>query len=234
MRISAYLSRAGYASRREAERLIEDRLVYINGKNIDTPVAFVEEGDFVRVGSKQIKLQESKLWMYNKPKGEMVGVANELDIKTGKVSVFDNVKKFITSRHIIPIGRLDINSEGLLLFTNDGNIAQQMMQPKNNYARKYVVKVVGDKKGFDKLKEYAINGVIIAGIKYKSFKIKLSKKNNSDSKYFWYEITLFEGKNREVRKIFTYVGLKVLRLIRIQFGKYRLGNLASGEVVKID
>ena len=225
MRICAFLSRAGYASRREAEKLIEDHTIYINGKVVTSPIKFVHENDYVKAGNKRIQIKESKLWIYHKPIGEIVGVLNEKDIKNNKKSIFTNVKKYISARHIIPIGRLDLNSEGLLLLTNDGNIAQKMMLPKNNYLRKYEVKISGPKEGFDKLKELSTNGVKIKGIRYKPFKIKLSRKNNINSNYFWYEITIFEGKNREVRKTFDHVGLKVLRLIRTQYGNHKLNNL---------
>lgn len=226
-RISKYLGRVGACSRREAERLIEQGCVSVNGSVITTPVTFVDDTDDIAInGISLSKKTENprRVWCYYKPNG-LVTTHNDPE---GRPTVFDNLPK--TMPRVISVGRLDLNSEGLLLLTNDGAFARMAEHPSTGWKRVYKVRVFGvfEKDMFNPLKR----GVTIDGIHYKSVIIEIASdiSPNVMPRNFWLIITLTEGKNREIRRLMEYVGLRVNRLIRLSYGPFDLGSLKPGEI----
>ena len=227
-RIAKLISDRGHCSRRKAEALISEGVVFVDGIKVESPSQkFLEDSEII-VDKKNIPLniEKPKLWIYYKP----VGLITTHDDPQNRPTVFDNLPiKF--DKKIISIGRLDINSEGLLLLTDSGEIARYFELPSSNLERIYRVRAFGKF-----TKEMAIEiekGVTISGIKYRPGKI-IHLKDKQNSQNNWFEISLFEGKNREIRKIFRHFGLEVNRLIRISYGPYRLGELNPGNIVEAE
>lgn len=216
-RVAKFIAASGICSRREAERLIAAGEVTIDGSIITSPAINVTDQNVILVKGKlaQKPLNE-KLWGYYKPVG-MITSHNDPEKRS---TVFEALKDKLP--RVISIGRLDINSEGLLLLTNSGRIAHYMESPKNNIERTYLVRAYGD---CNKVRFFG-KPIVIEGIKYTPKSIKLVQLVKSNS---WFEVVLAEGKNREIRKIFEHFGLKVSRLIRTKYGKYELGDLKSGQ-----
>jgi 23S rRNA pseudouridine2605 synthase len=212
-RLSKIINKSGLCSRRDAEKLILDGKVYVNGKVIKEVVTFASLDDVITVEGKQINLEEkiTRLWIYNKP----VGLITTHRDTHGRQTVFENIKGL---PRVISIGRLDKMSEGLLLLTNDGNLARKFELPSNKIERVYLVQAIGNHNAILSAK-FPIE---IDGIIYTPSKIVM-KKNG------WFEVTLISGKNREIRRIFGYFGLRVEKLIRIKYGPFVLGNLKPGE-----
>jgi 23S rRNA pseudouridine2605 synthase len=222
--IAKVIARRGYCSRREAERLIKDGDVKVNGTVINTPLVFITD-ESIKVKDKLLNPQEkTKLWLFNKPKGYLVSNSDLQNRKT----IYDILPASIP--RVVSVGRLDMNTEGLLLLTNDGKLANFIAHPSTAWKRVYRVKAHGFWKEIDFLK-YEKKGVIIDGIKYAPFKIEVEK--SSDTTNVWLRVTVTEGKNREVRKIMDFLKLTVMKLIRISFGTFNLGNLPSGAVKPI-
>ncbi len=226
-RVAKYIASSGLCSRRMAESLILAGKVTVDGKIITTPALNIEKNNIVEVDGKIIKPQEQvKLWLYYKP----VGLITTHKDPYNRPTVFDSLKASLPG--VISVGRLDLNSEGLLLLTNSGKLANQLELPKNNFERIYKVRAYGDHAGIlDAIKNGTINNITIEGLTYRPKKFAFLKKNNSNS---WFEIVLAEGKNREIRKIFEYFNMKVNRLIRTHYGKYRIGKLKPGEFIEVD
>ena len=224
IRIAKFIAKAGAYSRRDAEKLIFEGKVEINGRTIDSPAIFVSQKDKILADGKIIKLNETtRIWLLNKPKGY---ITTSKDPQKRK-EVFDLLPSKID--HLIPIGRLDLNTEGLLLFTNNGDFSRYMEHPKNKIIRKYKIKVRGK---VEKEKIDEINGeMIINNIKYKIINAELMSYSQSNS---WLTIEIAEGKNREVRKIFEYLGIQINRLIRIKFGPFELGQIKKGEYIELN
>ena len=222
-RIAKYLARCGVASRREAERLIEQGRISINGEDVVSPATLVEGDEDIRFDGEKVKAKDkTRVWLYYKPNGLVVSHKDEKDR--------DTVFKFLPDwmPRVISVGRLDLNSEGLLLLTNDGELSRQLELPSNGWSRRYRVRVHG--KIIDKRLEELQKGVIIEGIEYAPCKIVVDSKQGTNA---WLTITLNEGKNREIRKLMGFIGLDVARLIRISYGPFQLGNLKEGEVKEI-
>ncbi len=221
-RIAKVIARSGYCSRREAEKLIADGSVKVNGVVIDSPALNITDQS-IKINDKLLNMKEkTRLWLYNKPKGSIVSVnSDKKDVPT----IFDLLPKNMP--RVIAIGRLDINTEGLLLLTNNGELSNFIGSPKTAWTRHYRVRVHGklNKKRFEDL---AKNGPIIDGIKYKPLKIKVEKEG--DSANSWLQVSLTEGKNREIKNIMSDLGLNVTRLIRTGFGPFHLGKLDTGFV----
>lgn len=222
-RIAKYMARRGVCSRRQAEELIKQKRVTVNGRLIESPALNVEGTEEILLdGEKLPQIQQTRVWLYHKPVGLLTTHKDTADRPT----VFDNLPPDMP--RVISVGRLDLNSEGLLLLTNDGELSRKLELPQNGWSRRYKVRVHG-RVNSDKLKELE-NGVVIDGVQYGKVKIELESQNGSNS---WLLITLNEGKNREIRKLMRFIGLDVARLIRLSYGPFQLGSLQKGEVKEV-
>ena len=222
-RIAKYLARSGVCSRREAEKLILQQRVTVNGKLIETPAFNVEGTEKIKLdGEKVAAPEQTRLWLYHKPTGL---VTTHSDTQ-GRPTVFDNLPAGLP--RVISVGRLDLNSEGLLLLTNNGELSRLLELPQNAWSRRYKVRVHGmlDKKKLADLE----NGAVVDGVQYGSVKITIESEQGSNA---WLSVTLSEGKNREIRKLMKSVGLEVARLIRLSYGPFQLGALKKGEVKEV-
>jgi 23S rRNA pseudouridine2605 synthase len=222
-RIAKYLSRAGVCSRRDAERLILEGRVSLNGKILTSPAQNVVEGDKIyvdkiRVGAKE----ETRLWRYHKPRGLVTSHKDE----KGRDTIFDHMPDDMP--RVMSVGRLDLTTEGLILLTNNGELARHLELPATGWTRKYRVRAFGviTQGQLDKLAD----GIKVDGVFYNSIKAKLEKEQGDN---VWIEMTLTEGKNREIRKVLEHLGLKVNRLIRVSYGPFILGKLEEGEAQEI-
>ena len=222
-RIAKVIARDTKYSRREVEKLILDGRVKIDETIIYKPNVNVTSTNTILLDNKKINFkQQIQLYKYYKPRGFLVTHSDPENRNT----IFDNLpKKF---ENMITVGRLDYDSEGLLLMTNSGDIKRKMELPNNNWKRIYRVRVYGkvSKDIVLKLRK----GLKIKTIQYKPIDTKIDNESNS---YTWLTMTLTEGKNREIRNIFEYFGMSVTRLIRIAYGPYKLNKLMKGEVAKI-
>ncbi|MBN8530492.1 MAG: rRNA pseudouridine synthase [Alphaproteobacteria bacterium] len=222
-RIAKRLARAGLCSRREAEAWIAAGRVKVDGKVITSPALNVTDANLIHVDGKPIAAKEAtRLWLYHKPKGL---VTTHKDPES-RPTVFDALPKEMG--RVISIGRLDLTSEGLLLLTNDGELARHLELPSTGWTRRYRVRVFGtpDAKSLEKL----ARGMTVEGISYGSIEAKVEQGDKSNA---WLAVSLQEGKNREIRKVFEALGHKVSRLIRVAYGPFQLGKLPSGEVKEI-
>ena len=222
-RIAKVIARDTKYSRREVEKLILDGRVKIDETIIYKPNVNVTSANTILLDNKKINFkQQIQLYKYYKPRGFLVTHSDPENRNT----IFDNLpKKF---ENMITVGRLDYDSEGLLLMTNSGDIKRKMELPNNNWKRIYRVRVHGkvNKDIVLKLRK----GLKIKTIQYKPIDAKIDNESNS---YTWLTMSLTEGKNREIRNIFEYFGMSVTRLIRVAYGPYKLNNLIKGEVAKI-
>ncbi len=222
-RIAKVIARAGLCSRREAERWITDGRVKVDGKVLDSPATTVTAKNMVLVDGKPLpEREDTRLWRYHKPSGLLT---TNSDPK-GRATIFEKLPE--TLPRLISIGRLDLNSEGLLLLTNDGELARRLELPSTGWVRRYRVRVHGrvDQEALAKLEK----GVEVEGVKYGSIKATLDRQQGANA---WLTVGLAEGKNREVRKVMEHLGLPVSRLIRIAYGPFQLGNLSRGEVEEV-
>ena len=222
-RLSKVIARNTSYSRRQAEKLIDEGRVSVDGKKIISQGINVSENNKIFVDKKLInRSTDIQIYIFHKPRGCLVTHNDPSNRKT----IFDFINK--KYRNLITVGRLDYNSEGLLILTNDGQLKREFELPKNNYQREYKVKIQG------KITDYIISkiskGITVRGQKYKSIEIK---KINETSTYTWIKMILTEGKNREIRKIFDSLNMTVTRLIRVSYGKYRLGKLQKGGLIKV-
>ena len=225
-RLAKKIAESGIASRREAERLIKAGHVKVDGEIINTPIFFVSDKNLITVNGQQIpkKIHDIIIWKFYKPTGV---ITSRRDSK-GRPTVFDYFNDI--NERLLYVGRLDCNSEGLLLFVNDGNLARKMELPKTKLKRTYRVRIFG--KLSEEAKKRLIRGVTIDGIRYGGITIE-EENPASKSKNRWMKITLSEGKNREIRKLMQYFGCTVNRLIRVSYGPFELGKLQPGKFVKV-
>jgi len=222
-RLAKFLARSGVCSRREAENLIAQKRITVNGETVETPAFLVSGNETVLLDGEKIKAKEkTRLWLYHKPSGLITTHKDEKNRDT----VFAHLPAGLP--RVISIGRLDLNSEGLLLLTNDGELSRALELPENGWSRRYKIKVHGTVNE-KKLKELE-KGTIIDGIEYAPCKITLDTIQVSNT---WLTITLTEGKNREVRKLMSSIGLTVARLIRLSYGPFQLGSLKKGEIREV-
>jgi 23S rRNA pseudouridine2605 synthase len=222
-RIAKVIARAGVCSRRDAERLIAEGRVTLNGKRLDTPAVNVTEADRVTVdGAPLPHAQTARLWRYHKPKGR---VTTHRDPE-GRPTVFEALPPELP--RVISIGRLDFNTEGLLLLTNDGALARHLESPANGWLRRYRVRAHGDisQAELDKVQD----GVEIEGIRYGPIEARLDRVKGAN---VWITLGIREGKNREVRKVMEHLRLGVTRLIRLSFGPFALGDLEVGQIEEV-
>lgn len=222
-RIAKRMARAGLCSRREAEAWIAEGRVKVNGKVIKSPALNVSEKDAIVVDGKLLQAREAtRLWLYHKPAGLVTTHKDEKDRKT----VFDALPKGMP--RVISIGRLDLNSEGLLLLTNDGALARKLELPSTGWIRRYRVRAYGSIA--PSMIEEMKKGVVVAGVHYGSVEAVLDSQKGNNS---WLTVSLKEGKNREIRKIFEHFDCKVSRLMRLSYGPFQLGSLPKGEVKEV-
>ncbi|HEY2523417.1 MAG TPA: pseudouridine synthase [Candidatus Binataceae bacterium] len=222
-RIAKFLARAGVASRRECERLIAASRVAMNGVLVTHPATLVGADDLLLVDGKPIAaLEQSRIWRYHKP----AGVVTTARDPQGRPTVFAALPK--TLPRVISVGRLDINTEGLLLLTNDGELARHLEHPAQAITRTYRVRVHGT---FDEASISALaQGVTVDGVRYRPVETTLDRRQGGN---FWITMTLREGKNREIKKLLAHLGLQVTRLIRTGYGPFELGKLAQGAVEEL-
>jgi len=222
-RIAKRLSRAGVASRREVERMIAAGRISVNGKLLDTPAFNVVPSDRILVDSKPVAAAEpARLWRYYKPKGL---VSTNSDEK-GRETVFDKLPSDLP--RVMTIGRLDLNSEGLLLLTNDGELKRRLELPSTGWVRKYRVRVNGYPT--DDVLEPLRKGITIDGENFQPMTVVLDRQQGANA---WLTIGLREGKNREIRRAIESLNMTVNRLIRVSYGPFQLAEMKLGEVDEI-
>lgn len=222
-RIAKVLSRAGVASRREAERMIEDGRVSVNGKTITSPALNVTAADRIIVDGKQIGEPEPpRIWLYHKPAGLVTTEKDEKDRQT----VFGTLPPELP--RVMSVGRLDLNSEGLLLLTNDGEVKRKLELPSTGWLRRYRVRINGSVSEA-KLEELRA-GIEVDGIRYQPMIVTFDRQQGANA---WLTISLREGKNREIRKAMAAIGVTVNRLIRVSYGPFQLGALKQGDVEEV-
>jgi 23S rRNA pseudouridine2605 synthase len=222
-RIAKVVARAGLASRRDAEEMITQGRVSVNGRVITSPALDVTENDVITVdGAPLPERERTRLFLYHKPRGLMTTHADP----EGRPTVFDNLPEGLP--RLISIGRLDFNTEGLLLLTNDGGVARVLELPDTGWLRRYRVRAHGEvtQAQLDQLQA----GVEVDGVKYGPIEAQLERDQGAN---VWLVVAIREGKNREVRNVLGHLGLEVNRLIRVSYGPFQLGELAEGEVQEI-
>ena len=222
-RIAKFLARAGIASRREVERMIADGRITLNGQKLDTPAVKVTEADAITVDGKPVGAPEKlRVWRYYKPNGLVTSAKDE----KGRRTIFDALPD--TMPRVMTVGRLDINSEGLLLLTNDGELKRKLELPSTGWVRKYRVRV----KGYptDELLEPLRRGITVDGERFQPMTVDLDRQQGANA---WLTVGLREGKNREIRRAMNSVDLSVNRLIRTSYGPFQLTPLEPGDVEEI-
>ena len=222
-RIAKWLARAGVASRRDAEKLLAEGRIKLNNAPVSHPATFVSPGDLVMIDSAVVDAPDrTRLWRYHKP----VGLVTTHRDPQGRPTVFERLPSGLP--RVISVGRLDLNSEGLLLLTNDGALARKLELPATGWIRRYRARVHG-RVDENRLAALA-HGVTIDGVGYGKIEAGLGSRRGDNA---WLTVSLREGRNREVRRVLAYVGLAVTRLIRIAYGPFQLGTLPRGTVDEV-
>jgi 23S rRNA pseudouridine2605 synthase len=222
-RIAKVIARAGICSRRDAERLIAEGRVALGGTTVTSPALNVDSDALITVDGKAIPTASpTKLWRYHKPAGLVTSHRDP----AGRPTVFAHLPPGLP--RVVSVGRLDINSEGLLLLTNDGEMARRLELPAQGWVRRYRVRLFGQvtQKDLDRLAK----GVTVDGVRYAPATATLER---AKGPYAWATVALKEGKNREVKRLMEHLGLKVARLIRVSFGPFHLGHLPEGAADEI-
>lgn len=222
-RIAKRLSRAGVCSRREAERWIAEGRVIVNGSKISEPGTLVDESSDIRVDGKPIAApQATRLWRYHKPAGL---ICSNRDPQ-GRPTIFDKLPKHLP--RVMTVGRLDFDSEGLLLLTNDGGLARKLELPATGWTRRYRIRVykTPTEEDFAKLAK----GLTVDGVQYGPVEASVDSAKGANA---WLTVSLQEGKNREIRRLFEHLGYPVNRLIRIAYGPFQLGKMPRGGVEEV-
>lgn len=222
-RIAKRLSRAGVCSRREAERWIADGRISVDGEKISEPGTLVTAASDIRVDGKPVAApQATRLWRYHKPAGLLCTNSDP----EGRDTVFDRLPKHLP--RVMTVGRLDFDSEGLLLLTNDGGLARQLELPETGWLRRYRVRMFGTPG--DKDIAALQRGLVVEGTKYGAIEAVVDSVKGSNA---WLTVSLREGKNREIRRAFEHLGYPVSRLIRTAYGPFQLGKLDRGGVEEV-
>ncbi len=222
-RIAKWLARAGVASRRDAEKLLTEGKVVVNGHRIEHPATFVQPGDTVLVGGKPVAAPDrTRLWRYHKPEGLVTTHRDPEERPT----VFQKLPPGLP--RVVSVGRLDLGSEGLLLLTNDGALARRLELPANGWIRRYRARAWGlvEPSALARLAD----GLTIEGVRYGPIEATLEVRKGEN---VWIAVALKEGRNREVRRVLAHLGLQVSRLIRVAYGPFQLGHLARGAVDEV-
>lgn len=222
-RIAKVLARRGVASRREAERIIASGRVAVNGRVIESPALNVTEQDRITLdGAPVAEAEPPRLWLYHKPPGLVTTARDD----RGRPTVFERLPADLP--RVMSVGRLDLNSEGLLLLTNDGEAKRRMELPSTAWTRKYRVRLHGIPA--DATFEPLRRGLQIDGERFRPMTVSLDRQQGANA---WITVALREGRNREIRRAMEAVGLTVNRLIRTGYGPFRLGDLAAGAVSEV-
>lgn len=222
-RIAKVIARAGLASRREAERMIEAGRVAVNGKPVTRAALNVTSADRITVDGRPLDAPEPpRMWLYHKPAGLVTTTSDE----QGRPTIFDDLPEDLP--RVMSVGRLDLTSEGLLLLTNDGGLKRRLELPSTGWTRKYRVRMNGrpEDSTFAPLRK----GLELEGVRFQPMIVTLDRQTGANA---WASVAIREGKNREVRRAMEAVGLKVNRLIRISYGPFQLGQLKPGAVEEI-
>ena len=222
-RIAKAMARAGLCSRREAEQWIAAGRVKVNGVKLASPAKNVVPTDIITVDGKAMPAKEkTRLWRYHKPRGLLTAAKDP----QGRATVFEALPKSLP--RVVSVGRLDLNSEGLLLLTNDGELARKLELPATGWVRRYRVRVNGkvEVEHLDQMRR----GLTVDGIRYGSVHASLDRQQGDNA---WLTMSLTEGKNREIRKLCGHFGWAVSRLIRLSYGPFQLGHLEKGEVEEV-
>ncbi|MCC6597888.1 MAG: rRNA pseudouridine synthase [Alphaproteobacteria bacterium] len=223
-RIAKRIARAGLCSRRDAERWIEQGRVKLNGQTLQSPACTVTASDQIIVDGKILQgAEKTRLFLHHKPAGLVTTHKDE----HGRATVFDHLPPSLP--RLISVGRLDLNTEGLLLLTNDGELARYLELPSTGWTRRYRVRVMGtiDTARLENLKK----GITIDGVNYKSIEVTVDQEQKSANT--WLTVTLKEGKNREIRRVMEAMDLHVGRLIRTAYGPFNLDSLERGTLREI-
>lgn len=222
-RIAKVLARAGLCSRRDAERWIAEGRVTLDGQVLNSPAINVTETSNIRVDGKPLpETDRPRLWRYHKPAGLVTTHRDE----RGRPTVFEKLPKDLP--RLISVGRLDLNSEGLLLLTNDGALARRLELPATGWTRRYKVRVHGE---VDPERLAALErGITVDGVRYGPIRARLERQQGSNA---WVTLSLQEGKNREVRRVLERLGYPVTRLIRLSYGPFQLGSLPRGTLEEV-
>jgi 23S rRNA pseudouridine2605 synthase len=227
-RIARRLARAGLCSRREAERWIAEGRVRVNDVLLASPAVNVGPGDRVEVDGEPVAAPERpRLWRTHKRRGLVTSHRDE----HGRPTVFDRLPPELP--RVVSVGRLDLDSEGLLLLTNDGDLARHLEHPASGLLRRYRVRAFGtvDERAFARLAA----GAVVGGVRYGPLGVRIDRRGDRDGRpgNCWFTVSLREGRNREVRRLFAELGLEVNRLIRVAYGPFQLGALAPGAVEEV-
>lgn len=222
-RIAKRIARAGVCSRREAEKLITAGRVEVDGQTITSPALNVTPEQQVRIDGEPLPRQEGiRMWRYYKP----VGLVTSHKDEQSRPTVFDALPQALP--RVISVGRLDLNTEGLLLLTNDGTLARHLELPATGWTRRYRARVRG--KPTPRQLEELARGMKVEGIQYGPVNVTVDRVQGANS---WVSVSLKEGKNREIRNLFAALEIQVSRLIRVAYGSFQLGNLAPGELEEV-
>lgn len=229
-RLAKRLASGGLCSRRQGEKLIRAGRVTVNGEVVDTPAFVVSSEDAVAVDGKNVPMKaRPKMWLAHKLRGELVTRAGT--DPQNRPTIFDRFHLMGLPPHLIPVGRLDFNSEGLLLFTNDGDVAQWLMHPSSEVPRVYRVRVHGNITA-SKLKALS-RGMVVDGVRYLPVDVAVENTDAVRKAQSWLVVRTYEGKNREIRKMLAHLRLQVNRLIRVEYGPYQLRDLPRGAVLEV-
>lgn len=222
-RIAKVMARAGVCSRRDAEKLIAAGRVAVDGVKLDSPALNVMLGQRITLDGKPIAAREPpRMWRYHKPAGRMTTQRDP----QGRPTVFDDLPAAMPRVH--SIGRLDFNTQGLLLLTNDGGLKRHCELPATGWTRRYRVRAFGEA---DEAKIAGLKkGITLDGVSYRGIEAQIDRRQGGN---VWLTMTLREGKNREIRRVLEHLGLQVNRLIRLSFGPFQLGHLEGGAVEEV-
>ena len=222
-RIAKLLARAGIASRREVERMIADRRIAIDGKPVETPATLLNSLKGVTVDDKPVKPPApARLFIFHKPPGVLTA-AND---PKGRPTIYSRLPDGLP--RVMPVGRLDMNTEGLLLLTTDGELKRALELPSSGVERVYRARVFGEVSQAQL--EELIHGIEIEGVRYGSIDANMERRTGRNA---WVEMKLTEGKNREVRRVLEFMGLEVSRLIRVAYGPFELADLRKGKIWEV-